>query len=68
LNRLATILGVPWAVIFIWLIWNLPRDTSARFDPTTTLWAWISLCYPVFYLAVSWAISLAYWRKRPLRV
>ena len=68
LNRVATLLGVPWTVLFVWLIWELPRESNTRFDATTMRWAWISLIYPLFYLGVSWAISVAYWRKRFKRV
>jgi phosphatidylcholine synthase len=64
LNRIATLLGIPWAILFAWLIWKLPLDRSAGFDGFTTLWAWISLFYPVFYLGVSWAISAAHWRRQ----
>ena len=68
LNRLATLLGVPWTFLFVWLIWELPREANARFDTTTMQWAWISLSYPLFYLGVSLAISVAHWRKRLMRV
>jgi phosphatidylcholine synthase len=68
LNRVATLLGVPWAFLFTWLIWELPREANTRLDATTMQWAWISLCYPLFYLGVSWAISVAHWRKRFKRV
>jgi phosphatidylcholine synthase len=64
LNRIATLLGIPWTFLFLWLIWQLPRGGSASLDSTTLLWAWISLSYPLFYLGVSWAISVAHWRKR----
>jgi phosphatidylcholine synthase len=67
LNRVATLLGIPWAFLFIWLIWKLPRDGAVSFDSTTMFWAWLSLAYPLFYLGVSWAVSAAYWRKRLAR-
>ena len=28
LNRVATLLGVPWTVLFVWLIWKLPRQSK----------------------------------------
>ena len=68
LNRIATLLGVPWAILFVWLIWKLPHSTAVSVDSTTMRWAWISLSYPLFYLSVSWAISVAHWRKRLVRV
>jgi phosphatidylcholine synthase len=64
LNRVTTLLGIPWAVLFLWVIWNLPHDGHSGLGNTTVLVAWVTLAYPLFYLAVSWAISLGYWRKR----
>jgi phosphatidylcholine synthase len=64
LNRAATLLGVLWTFLFVWLIWKLPREADTGFDATTMRWAWISLSYPLFYLGVSWVITVAYWRKR----
>jgi phosphatidylcholine synthase len=67
INRLAILLGIPWAIVFVWLIWKLPHEGETAVSPSTIQWAWISLYYPIFYLAVSWAISLAHWQKRPNR-
>jgi phosphatidylcholine synthase len=64
LNRIATLLGIPWTFLFLWLIWKLPRDGEVSVGSTTMQLAWISLSYPMFYLGVSWAISMAYWRKQ----
>ena len=64
LNRVATLLGIPWSFPFVWVIWSLPHGGQASPDETTRLVAWISLAYPVFYLGVSWAISVTHWRKR----
>ena len=66
LNRLATLLGVPWTFLFVWLIWKLPqRDRNRRRVASTMHWAWISLVATrSFYLGVSWAISVAHWQKR----
>jgi phosphatidylcholine synthase len=63
LNRVATMLGIPWAVVFVWVIWRLPRGGQTELDETTLRLAWISLVYPVFYLGVSWWISVARWRN-----
>src|SRR5262249_25659586 len=67
LNRVTTILGVPWAILFIWVIWSLPTSGQSQVDKLTLLVAWITLAYPVFYLGVSWIISVGYWRKRALK-
>jgi phosphatidylcholine synthase len=63
INRLATVLGVPWTVLFFWLIWRLPGENQTVSSSSTLQWAWISLLYPAFYLGVSWAISVAHWQK-----
>jgi phosphatidylcholine synthase len=67
LNRVATLLGIPWTLLFVWVIWSLPHGGQSRVNRTTLLLAWISLFYPLFYLGVSWAVSLAYWRTRAKR-
>jgi phosphatidylcholine synthase len=67
LNRLATLAGIPWGVLCILVIWNLPHGGQSSPDRVTLILAWISLIYPIFYLGVSWVISVDYWRKRAKR-
>jgi phosphatidylcholine synthase len=64
INRLATLLGIPWSVLFLWVIWKLPHGAESVIENRTVLVAWITLAYPLFYLGVSWVISVGYWRKR----
>jgi phosphatidylcholine synthase len=64
INRLATLLGIPWAILFVWVIWSLPRAADSRIEFNTMVLAWVSLAYPAFYLGVSWVISLKYWQRR----
>jgi phosphatidylcholine synthase len=65
-NRFISILGIPWAISLVWIIFNLPDDSRSRLDPTTSKVAWASLSYPIFYLGASWVISVAHWlRPRP---
>ena len=64
LNRMATLLGVPWTILFVWLIWNCRTGEMPPSMRSTLRWAWSRWFYPLFYLGVSWAISVAYWRKR----
>jgi len=64
LNRAATLLGTLWTLLFVWVIWSLPRGGQAGLDETTLRLAWISLSYPVFYLGVSWWITVDHWRNR----
>jgi phosphatidylcholine synthase len=67
INRLATVLAVPWTILFVWLIWKLPQGPETGLSGSTMQWAWVSLSYPLFYLCVSWAISVAHWQKRVKR-
>jgi phosphatidylcholine synthase len=65
LNVVSTLLGVPWGVLVIWLIWNLPTGSNPRLDTTTTTLAFVSLTYPIFYMGASWYITLSHGlRKR----
>jgi phosphatidylcholine synthase len=68
INRLATVLGIPWTLLFFWLIWKLPERTETLSSASILQWAWISLLYPAFYLGVSWAISVLHWQKRLKRI
>jgi phosphatidylcholine synthase len=64
LNRLTNQLGAVWAVLLLWVVCRLPDD-SLTADDTTRLLAFVSLAFPAYYLAVSWAISLKrFWRRR----
>jgi phosphatidylcholine synthase len=63
LNRVAMFLGIPWTFLFVWVIWRLPYGGQTQLDETTLRMAWISLAYPLFYLGVSWWISVVHWRK-----
>jgi phosphatidylcholine synthase len=67
LNRVATFLGIPWAILFGWIIWSLPHAGQPKLDQTTLGLAWISLLYPLFYLGVSWWISVVRWQNRAER-
>jgi phosphatidylcholine synthase len=62
LNRVMSILGIPWTISLFWMISQLPDSTSRR-DPSTLWFAWASLSYPLLYLGASWAISVSYWLR-----
>jgi phosphatidylcholine synthase len=64
LNRFMSILGIPWTIALVWIIFNLPDDSRWRLGPTTSVVAWASLTYPILYLGASWVISVAHWLKR----
>jgi phosphatidylcholine synthase len=64
LNRISTVLGAIWGIMVAWLLWSLPTGTDPRQDPSITRLAIATLFYPVFYLAVSWIITLNHWTMR----
>jgi phosphatidylcholine synthase len=63
LNQVTTILGVIWAPVLAWVIWRLPTESQTRPSASTIGLAYGSLAYPLFYLSVSWAISVIHWRR-----
>jgi phosphatidylcholine synthase len=63
-NRLMSILGIPWTIALVCIIYNLPDSPGSRLDPTTLGVAWASLSYPILYLGASWIISAAHWMRR----
>jgi phosphatidylcholine synthase len=64
LNIVATVTGVVWGVLVVWLIWNLPVASNPRLDSTTTTLAFLSLFYPIFYMGASWYITLTHWLQK----
>jgi phosphatidylcholine synthase len=69
-NRVTTSLGAVWACLLIWILWMLPAETpgAGQFaDDGTRLLAMLSLAYPVYYMAVSWLISVKYWLRKARR-
>jgi phosphatidylcholine synthase len=63
LNRLSMIAGVIWTPFVGWLIWKLPGGDEYRLSNSTVQLALLSLLYPLYYLGVSWVISVIHWRK-----
>lgn len=63
LSKLANVLGAVWAVLLLVIAWLLPTTEGA--DNSAAWWLTIaSLCFPVFYMTASWAITLRLWRTR----
>lgn len=61
LNMISTVLGSIWGVMVAWLLWSLPAGIDPRQDPSIVRLATASLFYPVFYMGVSWIITLKGW-------
>jgi phosphatidylcholine synthase len=70
LNQVTSLLGAAWAVLLVWIIWDLPSErlspASPPDNPTRRL-ALVSLFFPAWYMAVSWIISVRWWRKKRRR-
>ena len=64
LNMISTVLGTVWGIMVAWLLWSLPVGTDPRQDPSVVRLALASLFYPVFYMGVSWFITLNHWLRR----
>jgi phosphatidylcholine synthase len=64
LNRVSMIAGALWTPLVGWLIWKLPGGDVSRLSESTVQLALLSLVYPIYYLGVSWAISVMHWRKQ----
>jgi len=60
LNRLTNKLGAVWTVLLIWILARLPESPppGQTADDFTRLLTVISLWFPLFYLGVSWTISV----------
>ncbi len=63
LNRFATITGAVWGVLLVWLVWSLPTDAVPEFSTTERALAFVSLIYPIFYMAASWHVTLKAWTR-----
>src|SRR5262245_21020617 len=63
LNLVTNVFGLAWAGLLVWLFVRLPVDGSVADDPTRWLIG-ASLLFPLYYLIVSWAVSVRLWRRR----
>ena len=62
LNRVSTVLGTIWGAFLVVILWGWQHHEpfgGLRDHPLTSL----SLFYPVYYLVVSWALSVRYWLR-----
>ncbi len=64
LNRWSTILGAIWGVAVVYVMFRMPELSSPTGDAIVRTVAWLSLIYPIYYLGVSWAISVRSWMTR----
>jgi phosphatidylcholine synthase len=66
LNRVTNFLGLAWAALLVWILWTLPLEDVAEWpgDSETRRLALLSLYFPIWYMVVSWIVSLRIWQKR----
>jgi phosphatidylcholine synthase len=66
LSRLTNFLGGVWVVLLVGVLWSLaeadraPDSPAARQNLTLAV---LSLFYPIYYLVVSWGITILRWRR-----
>jgi phosphatidylcholine synthase len=60
LNRLMNLLAAGWCLVLLWILLRLPDvpPPGQHTDGLTQIVALASLAYPLFYLAVSWFLSI----------
>jgi phosphatidylcholine synthase len=70
LNMVTNVFGVLWAAQLAWVLFRLPVNGSEADEMTRWLIV-VSLLFPLYYLVVSWAVSVRLWhrgrKKRRLR-
>jgi phosphatidylcholine synthase len=65
LNLACNLLGAPWIVMLLVVLWRLPAtDPGASADGLTWWLAAVSLYFPAFYMAASWAVTLRHQKAR----
>jgi len=70
LNQVTNVLGFAWVFLLIGVLWEFDDPPVAR------MLALLSLAFPIYYLAASWAVTLQVWLRaaearrehRPVRV
>jgi phosphatidylcholine synthase len=64
-SRLTNFLVGIWVVVLLWVLWALPT-TDPPEDPKLAeqgyLWALASLFYPIYYMAISWGVTIQRWQ------
>jgi phosphatidylcholine synthase len=68
LNLVTNVFGAIWAAMLVWVLYRLPVEPSANgelvADEGTRWLIVVSLLFPLYYLTVSWAVSVRLWHAR----
>jgi phosphatidylcholine synthase len=71
LSKTTNFLGGVWVVLLVWILWDLPAEelssgaTVPGYDRTLAI---VSLFYPIYYVLISWGITIQRWvRSRSVR-
>jgi len=69
LNRLTIMLAGVWAGLVVWILYRWPPPAPASVSDGDLFRGLIlvSLLFPVYYMAASWAVSWRLWRRRRSR-
>jgi phosphatidylcholine synthase len=66
LSRLTNFLGGVWVVLLAWVLWTMPDEQLDAAKPELNQHyslAVASLFYPIYYMVVSWGITIYRWRR-----
>jgi phosphatidylcholine synthase len=66
LSRTTNFLGGVWVVLLVGVLWRLPTTDvaiNAEAERQTLYLAVASLFYPIYYMAGSWAVTIARWSR-----
>jgi len=64
LSKTTNFLGGVWVMLLVWILWDLPSEellsgaTVPGYDRTLAV---VSLFYPIYYIAISWSITIRRW-------
>ena len=64
LSKTTNFLGGVWVMLLVWILWDLPAEellsgaTVPGYDRTLAV---VSLFYPIYYIAISWSITIRRW-------
>ncbi len=68
LNLVTNVFAAAWAVMLVWVLYQLPTEPAPsgqlQADDATRWLIVFSLLFPVYYMGVSWAVSVRLWQRR----